>query len=139
MGNRLLTLTNRAPEQNWINQALKPKSRAGRLFCQTLLPRKYRLILHNEGKAEAFASTGKPLGPVEGNLYHRKYGQKVVQIDPGHARTQTIFLHVLTAVETSELIPPEATYRMGKHGQIELTVSGTTTRLVVPEWFAQTR
>ena len=136
---RLLTLTSQPPKHPWAEPALKPKSGEGRLFCQTLLPREYRLILHNEGKAEAFDPAGKPLGPVEGNLYHRKYGQKVVQIDPGNIRTQSIFLHVLTAVETAELIPPKAAYRMDKQGQIELTVDGTTTSMVVPEWFAETR
>ena len=139
IGDRLLTLTNRPPEQRWADPALKPESEEGRLFCQTLLPRQYRLILHDEGKAEAFDPTGKPLGPVEGNGYHHNFGQKVVQIDPGNMRTQTIFLHVLTAVETTELIPPKATYRLGKHGQIELTVDGATTSLVVPKWFAETR
>ena len=139
IGDRQLTLTNRPPERRWANPALKPKSEEGRLFCQTLLPRQYRLILHNEGKAEAFDPTGKPLGPVEGNAYHRKHGQKVVQIDPGNARTQTIFLHVLTAVETEELNPPKATYRVSEDGQIELTVDGATTNLAVPEWFTKTR
>jgi hypothetical protein len=139
IGDRLLTLTNRSPEQRWADPTLKPKSEEGRLFCQTLLPRQYRLVLHNDGKAEAFDPTGNPLGPVEGNAYHHKYGQKVVQIDPGDVRTQTIFLHVLTAVETTERVPPKAAYRVDKHGQIELTVDGTTTILVVPEWFDETR
>jgi hypothetical protein len=139
IGDRLLTLTSRPPEHRWAEPAFKPKSGEGRLFCQTLLPREYRLILHNEGNAEAFDPAGKPLGPVDGNTYHRKYGQKVVQIDPGNLRTQTIFLHVLTAVATAELVPPKATYRMDKQGQVELTVDGATTSLVVPEWFAETR
>jgi hypothetical protein len=139
VGDRLLTIANRSPEQNWADPALKPKSDEGRLFCQTLLPRQYRLILHNEGKAEAFDPTGKPLGPVDGNAYHQQYGQKVVQINPGNMRTKTVFLHVLTAVKTTELIPPKATYRVDKHGQIELTVDGAKTSLVVPKWFAETR
>jgi hypothetical protein len=130
------------PRASIGRQGRKPPdtaSREGRLFCQTLLPRQYRLTLHDDGKAEAFEPTGKLLGPVEGNAYHRKYGQKVVQIDPGNVRKQTILLHVSTAVESAELIPPKATYRVGKHGQIELTVHGATTLLFVPEWFAQTR
>jgi hypothetical protein len=133
IGDRLLTVTSRPPEQRWAEPALKPKNREGRLFCQTLLPREYTLVLHDGGKAEAFEATGKRLGPVEGNAYHRKYGQKVVQIDPGTVRTRTIFLHVLTAVESADRIPPEATYRVGKRGQIELTVDGASTRLVVAE------
>jgi hypothetical protein len=139
IGDRLVTLTSRPPELRWADPTLKPASEEGRLFCQTLLPREYRLILHHEGEAEAFTPTAESLGPLEGNNYHRKYGQQVVQIDPGNDRTKTIFLHVLTAVETAELMPPKATYRLDQHGQIELTVDGTTTGLVVPEWFHENR
>ena len=104
------------------------------MFCQTLLPRDYRMILHADGKAEAFDPAGKPLGAAEGNPYHRKYGQNVVQIDPGNDRTKTVFLHVLTAVEAAEKTPPQAAYRVSQPGRIELTVDGATTSLVVPEW-----
>lgn len=138
VGQRLLTLTSRPPEQRWADPALKPPSEEGRLFCQTLLPRQYQLILHSDGQAEVFSPAGKSLGPVEGNAYHREYGQQVVQIDPGNTRTQTVFLHVLTAVDSTEVVPPQATYRVDKPGQIVLTVDGVTTSLVVPEWFNET-
>jgi hypothetical protein len=138
VGQRLFTLTNRPPEQQWADPALQPPSQEGRLFCQTLLPRQYQLILHSDGQAEAFSPAGKSLGPVEGNAYHREYGQHVVQIDPGNSRTQTVFLHVLTAVDGTEVVPPKATYRVDKPGQIVLTVDGVTTSLVVPEWFNET-
>jgi hypothetical protein len=135
VGDRLLTVTARSPEHRWANPALEPKNREGRLFCQTLLPRDYRLILHGDGKAEAFDPTGKSLGPVEGNPHHRKYGQQVMLIDPGNTRTQTVFLHVLTATEAGETVPPEAACGVSGPGQIEITVDGTRTLLVVPEGF----
>jgi hypothetical protein len=137
IGDHMFTLTSRAPERGWAEPALKPRSQEGRLVCQTLIPLDYRLIFHGDGKAEAFDSAGKSLGPVEGNPYHREYGQKVVQIDPGNDGTQTVFLHVLTATEVGEMTPPRATYRVSKPGQIELTVDGVTTSLAVPEWFPQ--
>ena len=133
IGERRFTLTNRPPERSWEEPALQPKNQEGRLFCQTVLPRDYKLILHGDGKAEAFDPTGKPFGQVEGNVYHRQYGQNVVQIDPGNDGTQTIFLHVLTATEAGETIPPEITYRIREPGKIELTVNRITTSLAVPE------
>ncbi|MHC4177305.1 MAG: hypothetical protein ACYSWU_07355, partial [Planctomycetota bacterium] len=33
VGDRVLTLTNRAPRMNWADPALKPKNQEGRLFC----------------------------------------------------------------------------------------------------------
>ena len=124
IGDRLLTITSQSPKRSWAEPALEPKSQEGRLFCQTLLPRDYQLILHGDGKAEAFDPTGKSLGPVDGNAYHRKYGQQVVQIDPGNDGTQTVFLHVLTAAEAGETIPPEATCRVSGPGRLEITVTG---------------
>jgi hypothetical protein len=138
LGDRSLTLTNRPPEHRWADPALKPESPEGRLFCQTVFPRQYKLILHDAGKAEAFDPTSKSLGPVEGNAYHRKYGQTVVQIEPGNASTQTVFLHVLTAVETEQLAPPKVTYRVSEQGTMELIVDGATTSFVVPEWLSPT-
>jgi hypothetical protein len=137
IGDRLLTLTNDAPEMNWADAALKPENRQGRLFCQTLLPRNYRLILHAAGKANALNPSGKPLGAVEGDSYHRNYGQHVVQIDPGADATETVFLHVLTATEIEETNPPDVSYRISGPGQIELTVEGAKAKLAVPAWFTR--
>jgi hypothetical protein len=139
IGDRLFTVTNRPPEQGWADPGLKPKDREGQLMCQTLLPRDYRMILHDDGEAEAFEPSGKRLGPVQGNAYHRKYGQRVVQIEPSNGCTQTIYLHVLTAVESANLMPPQATCRMVGRGQIAVSVNGVSTSLAVPEWFTQTR
>ena len=137
IGDRLLTLANEAPEVNWADPALKPKSRVGRLFCQTLLPRDYRLILHGDGKANAFGPSGKPRGAVAGNTYHRQYGRHVVQIDPDADAKETVFLHVLTATETEETNPPDVSYRVSGPGQIELKVAGAKAKLVVPAWFTR--
>jgi hypothetical protein len=132
IGERLLTFTNRPPDRRWADESLRPASQEGRLFCQTLIPSDYQLTVHAEGRAEAFDATGRPLGAVEGNAYHRKYGQNVVQIDPADSGTQTIYLHVLTATEADETTPPKATYRAGEPGRIEVTVDGATTNLTVP-------
>jgi hypothetical protein len=139
LGDHVLAVTSQAPDQHWPKASLKPKSREGRLFCQTLIPHDYRLILYDEGECEAFDPTGKLLGPVEGNADHREYGRKVVQIDPGNVRTKTIFLHVLTATGTEETTPPEAAFQVSTRGDIQLSVNRKTVSLSVPEWFAETQ
>jgi len=139
MGDRLLTLTNEAPEVNWTDPALKPRTREGRLFCRTLIPHDYRLILHSDGKAEAFDPAGRPLGAVDGNSYHRNYGQHVVQIDPERDVAETVFLHVLTATDAEQRTPPRASYRISGPGRIELTVEEASTTLAVPEQFTRSR
>jgi hypothetical protein len=135
VGDHLLTVVNRPPASSWADPRLKPPRQQARLFCQTLAPRQYQLILHAGGKAEAFDATGRALGPVEGNPYHLKYGQNVMQIDPGNQGTRTVFLHVLTAAEAEQTVPPKVTYRPQQPGLIELCVDGMTTSLTVPEWF----
>ncbi len=136
VGERLLTVIGRMPDLNWADPALEPKAPEGRLFCRTLLPRDYRLVLHSEGKAESFDAEGKPLGPVEGNSYHRKFGRNVVQIDPVGDGSETVFLHVLTATGAEETEPPRASYRASGPRRIEVTVAGAKTTLAVPEWVA---
>jgi len=137
IGDRTLTLTNRAPETAWAEPALQPENPEGRLFCRTLLPRDYRLMLHGDGKAEAFDPAGKPLGPVDGNSYHRDYGRHVVQIDPGNDATETVFLHVLTATDAEQTDPPRTSYRISGPGQLELTVGDAKTSLTVPARLAE--
>lgn len=139
IGDRLLTVTSRAPQLNWSDPKLKPKSQEGRLFCQTLLPHNYRLILYDDGKAEAFASIGTSLGPVEGSPFHREFGQQLVQIDPGNDHTHTLFLHVLTATESDEVTPPRVSFRLSEPGKLVVFVDGNETRLAVPKWFAPHR
>jgi hypothetical protein len=135
----LLTITSQAPELSWSVPALKPARRAARLFCQTLLPREYRLIVHDNGQAEAFDALGRSLGPTAGNAYHREHGRHVVQIDPGIQHARTVFLHVLTATEAVEREPPTAAYRFIQPGELEVSVNGTSTRLAVPEWSDERR
>ena len=139
IGDRLFTVTNRPPNQGWADPGLKPKNREARLFCQTLLPRNYRMILHDNGEVEVFKPTGERLGQAPGDAFHREYGQQVVQIEPEIGRTRTVFLHVLTAVDSADLIPPKVTYRLVQNRQIEVSVDGATTNLAVPTWFVQTR
>lgn len=122
---------------NRAQPALKPKSQQGRLFCRTLIPHDYRLILHGDGEAQAFDPTGRALGAVQGNSYHRNYGQNVVQIDPVSDGTKTVFLHVLTATDAEEMDPPRASYRISGLGRIEVTVDEAKTSLAVPQWFTR--
>jgi len=137
IGDRTLTLANTAPEMGWADPALKPKHDEGRLFCQTLLPRNYRLVLHGDGKAAAYDPSGTPQGPVAGNAFHCEYGRHVVQIDPGNGTARTVFLHVLTATNAGETTPPKASYRISGPQQIEVKVDGAKTQLTVPAWFTQ--
>jgi hypothetical protein len=137
IGDRLVTIVNRPPAKPWAVPALQPKGAEGRLFCRTLAPREYTLLLHSAGKAEAFSATGQSLGPTAGNAYHLKYGQNVVEIDPGQKSARTVFLHVLTAVDGRETTPPAASYRISRPGRIEVAVDGATTTLAVPEWFTE--
>jgi hypothetical protein len=133
LGDRVFTVTNRPPEQRWYDPTIQPENPVGRLFCQTMLPRQYNLVLHSDGKAEAYDSAGKSLGPVEGDRYHREYGQTVVQIDPSDTGKRTVFLQVLTAIDAVHSTPPDVKCREMERGKIELTVDGATTRLAVAE------
>lgn|GEM_PF-2148804 len=137
IGQRLVTIVNRPPAKPWADPALQPKNAEGRLFCRTLAPREYTLVLHSAGKAEAFSPAGRSLGPTAGNPYHLKYGQNVVQIDPGRKSARTVFLHVLTAVDGGETTPPAASCRVVRPGRIEVAIGGATTALGVPEWFGR--
>jgi hypothetical protein len=139
IGDHLFAMTSQAPDLSWSNPALKPPQRTGRLFCQTLLPRDYRVIVHGEGQAEAFDSSGRSLGPDTGNAYHQRYGRNVVQIDPGTQHRETIFLHVLTATEADEKEPPQVRFRIMPPGELEVSVKGKSTCLVVPTWLDENR
>ena len=54
----------------------------GRMFCQTLLPKDYRVVWTNAGKAEAYDSAGRSQGSGPGNPYHVQFGKHVIQIEP---------------------------------------------------------
>jgi hypothetical protein len=127
----MVTVTNRPPKQQWNDPTIQPTNPEGRLFCQTVLPRQYRLVLHSSGKAQAYDAAGKSLGAVEGNRYHREYGQAVVQIDPESFGTQTVFLHVLTAVDAADSTPPIVRFKESKRDRFELSIDGVTTRLAI--------
>ncbi|MBM4016999.1 MAG: hypothetical protein FJ288_01515 [Planctomycetes bacterium] len=137
VGERLLAVVNRPPGTKWAVPALQPPAEEARLFCRTLLPRDYTLILHAGGKAEAYGADGRALGPAAGSEYHLKFGGKVVQIDPGCESARTVFLHVLTAVDAAETAPPAAACRLAAPGRLEVTVDAARTVLAVPEWFKQ--
>jgi hypothetical protein len=133
-GDRVFTVVNRPPPRvTWADATLKPKNDEGRLFCQTLLPREYHIVLHSGGKAESLDARGQSLGAAEGNAYHLKFGKHVVQIEPLGASAQSIFLHVLTATDAGNATPPKAAWRLSKTGVIEVSVEGATTTLSVPE------
>jgi len=137
IGDHMLTVANRPPEKKWADARLRPPIAEARLFCRTLAPREYRLIVHADDKAEATDAAGKVLGPVEGHAEHRKHGKTVVQIDPGDRGCRTVFLHVLTATEAAETTPPKAACKLRKPGLVEVTVEGLATELAVPEWFQE--
>ncbi len=137
IGDRLLAVTNETPDQNWADARLKPARRKARLFCRTLAPAEYTLVVNSRDDARAFTSDGKAKGHVAGDPFHRKFGKHVVQIDPGTASVRTVFLHVLTAVDADGARPPKTSYRFVRRGQIEVTVDGLSTTLSVPAWFGR--
>jgi hypothetical protein len=139
VGDGRITITARPLDRRWADESLRPMDREGRLFCRTLIPAEYRLTVHTEGQAEAFDRSGRPIGAVQGNAYHRQYGRNVIQIDPESQGTQAIFLHVLTAAEGEQTAPPEASYQASEPGQIQVTVDGISTTLPVPSWFSAAR
>jgi hypothetical protein len=128
-GERLFDVTNRLPEQSWYDPSIQLKNRTGRLYCQTILPREYLTILHSDGEAEAFDQSGVSLEAVESNPYHLDFSGHVVQIEPTNIDTETVFLHVLTAVDAEESETPKVTYRAIDPGLIELNVDGSITTL----------
>ncbi|MFO8014277.1 MAG: hypothetical protein R6X20_13350 [Phycisphaerae bacterium] len=135
VGDRLLTVTNEAPDHRWAERRLKPSRRKAALFCRTLAPKDYTLVVNGKEGARAYGPAGRGRGNVPGNPFHRKFGKHVVQIDPGTTDSRTLFLHVLTAVDADGAAPPEASYRLARPGRLEVTVDGLSTTLSVPEWF----
>jgi hypothetical protein len=132
----VLTVANRAPEQKWPDPSLRPAQREGALFCRTLLPKDYTLLVHADGNAAATDRAGQGVPDAQPNAYHQKFGKVVAQIDPGTVSPRTIFLHVLTAVDASDAAtPPMASWRLLRPGVIEVKVDGAATTMAVPEWF----
>jgi len=135
LGDRVLSVTNRPPDRNWAQPQLKPESEQARLFCQTLLPRDYTLLLYADAKAEGFDPAGKSkAGAPAPNEQHLKFGRVVAQIEPGGGDTRTVFLHVLTACDPDATKAPQATFRQAGPGKLAITVDGQTVELAVPDW-----
>jgi len=135
VGDRLLTVTNEAPDHRWADAALKPRHRRATLFCRTLAPKDYTLVVNAKDGARAFGPDGHAAGEATGNAFHRQFGTYVVQIDPGTTTDHTVFLHVLTAADADRAAAPEASCRHVPPRQVEVTVGGLSTTLAVPEWF----
>ncbi len=135
VGDRMVTVTNEAPDKPWAEPKLKPETRRARLFCRTLAPREYTVLLHADNTARAFNAAGRPEDEAAGNPYHLKHGTNVVQIDPGTETDRTVFLHVLTAVDAAGARPPAASVRLLEAGRVELTVGDAQTVLAVPAWW----
>lgn len=135
IGNHQITISNRPPERSWADPTLQPDSEEARLFCQTVLPQDYTLLLHTDGEAQAFHADGRRQGTCEGNPYHQKFGSNVVQIDPVNRIRQKVFLHVLTATDEDRAGPPKTEIRLASPGQVELRVNDAKTILAVPKWF----
>jgi hypothetical protein len=137
IGDRLVTIQNAAPDQRWADPRLQPKNSRARLFCQTLLPEEYAVIVHGDDGATSYTASGQLQESVEGNMYHRQFGRHVLQFDPGTDNSRNVFLHVLTAVETSESTPPAVSWRVLSRGKLEVKVNGIVTQLTVPDWFGE--
>lgn len=135
ISDRQITISNRPPQRSWADPTLKPNSEEAKLFCQTVLPRDYILLLHTDGKGQAFHADGRRDGTCEVNRYHRDFGGNVVQIEPRDGIQQAVFLHVLTATDENGTDPPEVVLRLIRPGQAELSVDDAKTILVVPKWF----
>ncbi|MFW6114493.1 MAG: hypothetical protein ACOC7K_02005 [bacterium] len=75
---------------SWAEPRLEPADKQALLFCQTVLPREFSVMVHSEGKAEAFDADGTARGAVQGNAYHKKFGGHVVQVDPAARDTRTL-------------------------------------------------
>jgi hypothetical protein len=132
-----ITVANSPPRISWADPTLQPASQDARLFCQILAPQDYTLLLHADGKAQAFEADGRGRGICEANPYHQEFGGKVVQIEAADETKQTVFLHVLTVAEKSQIGPPEIAMRFIGPGEVELEVDGRKTSLTVPKWFRQ--
>lgn len=140
VGDRLLTVSNRPPDakHQWEDERLRPADPNARLFCRTLLPREYSLVVHGGGQAEAFDPTGRSTGAAPGNPYHLEFGGDVIQIDPVNAGPRVVFLHVLTAAGGGEMDkPPAASHRLVRPGLMEITVDESKATVGVPEWFTE--
>ncbi len=135
IGDHQITVDNRPPERSWADPTLRPESEQARLFCQTLSPQNYTLLLNADGKTQTFHSDGRSRGLCSGSRYHRDFGADVVQIDPGNELRQTVFLNVLTATDKDGSGPPTIKVRAPRSGELELRVSDARTTLTVPEWF----
>jgi hypothetical protein len=135
IGDHQITISNRPPERSWADPTLKPDSEEARLFCQTVAPQDYTLLLHADGKTQAFHADGRYQGACEGNPYHRKFGGSVVQIETAGRIRQKVFLHVLTATDEGGSVPPKTELRMVSPGRVELSVDDARTILAVPKWF----
>jgi hypothetical protein len=136
VGDRLLSVANRAPDRPWADDRLRPRPAEGRLFVRTLLPEAYTLTLDRRDGAEAFGPDGRSRGPVGGNRFHREFGRFVAGIDPAAGSDRTVFLHVLTATDAAHDAPPAATHRVVGPGLLEVTVAGAAALLRVPDWAA---
>jgi hypothetical protein len=135
VGVHQITISNRPPRRSWAAPTLKPNSEEAKLFCRTVLPRDYTLLLHADGKTQAFHSDGSRRVTCESNPYHRDFGGSVVQIRPGDRICRTVFLHVLTATDKDGRGPLEVVTRLIHPGQFELCIDDAKTTLAVPNWF----
>jgi len=135
IGDHQYTISNRPPERSWADPTLKSDCEEARLFCQTVAPRDYTLLLHADGEAQAFHADGRHQGTCEGNPYHRKFGSSVVQIETAGRIRQTVFLHVLTATDEDGSGSLKTELRLVSPGRVELSVDDVKTILAVPKWF----
>jgi hypothetical protein len=137
IGDHQFTISNRPPERSWADPTFKPDSEEAWLFCQTVAPWDYKLLLHADGEAQTFHADGRYQGTCEGNPYHRKFGGSVVQIETAGRIRQTVFLHVLTATDEGGSAPPKTELRLVSPGRVELSVDDAKIILAVPKWFHQ--
>jgi hypothetical protein len=123
-GDRIVTVSNRPPDHRWHEPRWKPPSHPGRLYLQILQPAEYTCRLNRRGEAEAFDPRGRSRGAVPGNPYHAQDGDFVLEIDPGTDSRTTTFLCVLTATDSPDAAPPEASWQARTPGTITVSVDG---------------
>lgn len=129
VGERLVTILGEAPPDRWHDERLRPPRRRGRLFCRTLAPEAYRLVVQSGGEATLHDPSGEPRGAIEGSPFHRQHGGHVLQLSPTGRELRTVFVHVLTAVDEAVTRPPEARLARSGRDSVEVAVEGRSVRL----------
>ncbi len=101
-----------------------PKKGA-KLFCQTLLPEKPKIVKVGGPGKECFIAGVNAIGKVsDKSNFLMQIGRWRVEVRPGQSATRHVFLHVLTPVDQTVAAPPRTSFtRTGN--LITVTIDGT--------------